>query len=249
MTKPRVLVLDIETSPALVWTYSLYKPVIGIKQVVEPTRMISWAAGWAGERKTMFGAEWLTGPDFIADIHALWSEADALVGWNSDSFDLGHLRREFRELGLPVPPPVRRIDLMKHVKKDYTFLSNKLDWVSERLTGDNKIDVNMMTQYIRIIQGDEKAMRETERYNRKDVALTRDLYHMLEPELAQALNRGLFVGEDVACPKCGAGQDRLERRGYAYTQVSKFRRYVCRDCGSWSRTNVREGATKARHIA
>lgn len=247
MSSPKVLILDVETSPALVWTYSLFKPVIGIDQVVEPTRMICWAAGWADEKRIHFGSEWTDGPDHIVKLHRLWSEADAIVGWNSDAFDLGHIRREFREWGLPVPPPVRQIDLMKHVKKNYTFLSNKLDWVSRRLLDDRKVSVSMMSLYLRILEGDEKAMRKTETYNRKDTKLTRELYRMLEPELAQALNRGLWNGEEICCPKCGSTD--LERRGYAYTQVSKFRRYVCRGCGSWSRTNVREGATRGRHIA
>lgn len=61
--------------------------------------MLSWSAGWYHEPgKTYFKAAWAKGkrgidPDaYTAMLLALWKlldEADFVVGWNSDRFDLG----------------------------------------------------------------------------------------------------------------------------------------------------------------
>jgi DNA polymerase III epsilon subunit-like protein len=44
-------------------------------------------------------------------------EADAVVGYNSKSFDMKHLNREFVLAGYPPPPPYTDIDLMNVVKQ------------------------------------------------------------------------------------------------------------------------------------
>jgi transposase-like protein len=48
---------------------------------------------------------------------------------------------------------------------------------------------------------------------------------------------GALSGEHLRCPNCGSVD--IERRGYAYTTVSRFQRFVCKSCGKWSRSNKR----------
>ena len=37
----------------------------------------------------------------------------------------------------------------------------------------------------------------------------------------------------MVCPNCASSN--LGKRGFTYTNVSKFQRYICKDCGAWSR--------------
>lgn len=74
------------------------------------------------------------------------------------------------------------------------------------------------------------------KYNMKDVTELEELYEKVKPWILSHPHMGLFVegdGDEDVCSRCKSTA--LVRKGYAYTKVSKFRRYKCRDCGGWSR--------------
>ena len=48
---PKVLVIDIETSPNVVYAWGLWDQNIGISQVIEPSRVLCFAAKWVGQKK------------------------------------------------------------------------------------------------------------------------------------------------------------------------------------------------------
>jgi hypothetical protein len=236
----------LETSPALVYTWGLWQQNISIGQVVEPTRVICFAARWHGEKSSaMFSAEW-SGETTMHDLlHELLTEADAVCHWNGDTFDLPHIRRELLEHGYPPLPPIRSIDLLKHVKRNYRFLSNKLDWVSGELLGEHKTKHEGFGLWRRVLAGDEKARALMERYNKRDVILTDRLLTLLRPHLDTMLpTAGLFSEAERCCPKCG--RNTLQKRGFHYTTVSKFQRFQCTSCGAWSRGGLRVGKVDVR---
>ena len=57
MPKPRLLLLDIETSPAIVYCWRLHDENIGIDQIISPGRTICWGAKWYGERPMYYADE------------------------------------------------------------------------------------------------------------------------------------------------------------------------------------------------
>jgi hypothetical protein len=60
---PRILTLDIETSPMIVWTFSLFKPFISFEQIIEHTRVICWAASGTAKTRVIFRSEYHHGRD------------------------------------------------------------------------------------------------------------------------------------------------------------------------------------------
>ena len=54
----KVLTIDIETSPHLAYTFSTRQAYITPIQVVEPTRMLSFAAKWEGKPQVIFESEY-----------------------------------------------------------------------------------------------------------------------------------------------------------------------------------------------
>ena len=52
--EPRVLTIDIETSPHLAYTFSMYDANISADMVVRPSRVLCFAAKWLDERQVMF---------------------------------------------------------------------------------------------------------------------------------------------------------------------------------------------------
>lgn len=237
---PKVLTIDLETSPALVWTWSLWKPVIGIEQVEEPTRMICFTAAWE-TGKVMFHSEWTDGTENMLDaLYALLSEADVVQHWNGTSFDEPHIRRELLEAGYPPLPPFKTVDLMQWVKRNTRFLSNKLDWVAQRLLADRKKKHEGFTLWLKVLRGDPVAQKRMEVYAKQDTALTRRLGQKLRPYIASFPHAGLYtITDDVIC-RCGS--DNLERRGAYYAKTFTYQRYRCRDCGAWNRGRKNVGA-------
>ena len=52
----------------------------------------------------------------------------------------------------------------------------------------------------------------------------------------------LYVAEDesglLRCPRCANAT--LQKRGFHMTKVSRFQRYQCQTCGTWSRGGKRD---------
>jgi len=54
VSAPRILVLDIETSPNLAWVWGMWDQNVGINQLVESQTVLCFAARWLGEKKVHF---------------------------------------------------------------------------------------------------------------------------------------------------------------------------------------------------
>ena len=77
---PKVLTLDIETSPHLAWSFSLWNTTISPDMIVEPSRVLCFAAKWLTGSKVMLFSEWEHGHDeMIRQAHRLIDECDILV--------------------------------------------------------------------------------------------------------------------------------------------------------------------------
>src|SRR3546814_5924754 len=93
--------------------------------------------------------------------------------------------------------------------------------------------------WLAYMRGDEKAWKEMEEYNIVDTLSVRDVYHAMRPWIRNHANLAVHIEADtVVCPKCGGNH--LHRRGYAYTNVGKYARYQCVDCGGWARSRYTE---------
>lgn len=237
---PRILVLDIETSPSLVYVWGLYKQNIYLNQIVEPTRVICFAAKWLGEDQLIIAGEnELTHRELIQRAFELLDQADAVITFNGDNFDIPHLNREFMEYGLGRPAPFQSIDLYKVVKKHHRFLSNKLAWITERLELSGKLEHEGFDLWRRCMEGDPIAWAIMLAYNGQDVVTTEELYYALLVWIDNHPNMNLFKppSDTPVCPKCE--QDALQKRGTRKTKVSVFQRYQCQACGSWHSSGKR----------
>jgi predicted RNA-binding Zn-ribbon protein involved in translation (DUF1610 family) len=84
------------------------------------------------------------------------------------------------------------------------------------------------------MKGDRKAWRQMVKYCKHDVKLLEKLYIMIRPYVSNHPNYNLYQGVvNEICPNCG--EKELERRGFDYTSQGKYQRYVCKQCGKWSR--------------
>jgi hypothetical protein len=204
-----------------------------------------FAAQWHGKKKVEVHSEWDEG-GWSGMIRAAWSvfdSAEYVVSYNGASFDSAHLRAAWAELGMPPPSPWREIDLYRTVKK-FRWPSRKLEFVCKQLGLEHKTDPGGFKTWTDILDGEGKvrdaARKRMAAYCANDVKITTALYFRILPWI-DGLAVPLFTGEDeaaMACNRCGS--EDLQRRGWAYTTTTKYRRWRCNDCGGWARSRKSE---------
>lgn len=230
----KILMIDIETTPMTAHTWGLWQQNVSLKQIIDHTEVMCFGARWYGKKKVVFKSTHHHGKkEMLEEIHKLLDEADAVVGWNSASFDVKHLNREFLEAGMTPPSPFRNIDLMRVVKHNFRFPSNKLDYVAQKLGVGAKVQHSGFELWVKCMADDQKAWAEMKKYQIQDVDLLIDLYEKLLPWIHNHPSFNLHNGIEISCTNCGS--EHLERRGFHTTIAGKYQRYQCKDCGRWLR--------------
>lgn len=230
----KILFLDLETTPNLAHVWGLWNQNVAITQLVAPTEVLCFGARWHGSKQVLFKSVHHDGKKAMLDaMHEVMSEADIIIGWNSQSFDVKHMHREFLENGYTPPAPHKDIDLMRVVKQQFKFPSNKLDYVAQRLGIGSKTQHTGFQLWLDCMNGNDKAWRLMKRYQIQDVNLLVDLYEVLKPWIKTAVNVAAHNEVHKGCRNCGSTQ--LHKRGTAITGKGKYQRYQCKDCGTWNK--------------
>lgn len=227
--KPKILILDIETKPALAYVWKLFDETIGLDQLVEPSRIICWAAKWHGKPEVFFRDDRSGSYSMLEPLHRLLNEADAVVTFHGDKFDLPKIMGEFLEVGLPPPPPITSIDLRKTVKK-LGLQSNKLAFVVEFFKIGKKIKTDF-TLWLGVMKGDLKSWAKMRRYNIRDVRETDKTYRKLRPYIVNHPFLGTGTGAN-RCSKCGSYS--VQSRGTRRTKTMAIDRLYCKKCTGWT---------------
>lgn len=251
MTHTKVLLFDIECSMAKAYTYGLFDQNIPITNIIEHPRMIAFTAKWLGDKKVYAFSEYhQSRKEMLDEMWAFLDEADVVAGWNSKRFDVKWVNSEFMVEKMTPPSPYKQIDLMQEVKKNARFLSGKLDYISERLLNDKKLEYNMAKMWVKVDNPEtSEAERKKEwdamiRYAKKDTALLDPIFEELRPWIKMPHP---IVSGDNLCRNCGSGD--LQRRGFARTFNGSYQRYWCRKCGAWSRGITRTPDTNMRNVS
>lgn len=231
----RILLLDIETAPNIVHVWGLWQQNVGINQIIASGYVMCWAAKWYKGEEVFFDSIEKSKPKKMLErIHRLISEADVVVHYNGKSFDMPTLNKEFLTLGMLPPPPYKQIDLCLTAKREFRFPSNKLEYIARHLKIGEKVKHEGHELWISCMNHDDGAWRRMETYNKQDVMLLESMYERLRPWVRSHPTHGVYDESGVlVCPACGSA--RLQRRGWYRTQVNKYVRLVCKDCGTWSR--------------
>lgn len=232
----KILILDIETAPNLVYTWGLWKQNIPLSNIVEASKILCWSAKWLNGKEMYFSSLETDSPEkMLSKIWELLDEADVVVSYNGKKFDLPRLNNEFRKYGFPPPSPYKQVDLYLVVKSAFNLLSNKLEYVVKYFKLGEKGKTGGMELWIGCMHGDAKSWKKMGFYNKKDVSLTEKVYKHVLPWVSNHPNHGLFTGDEFGCPNCGS--HKVQRRGTTTTSAHIYQRYQCMNpkCGKWSR--------------
>ena len=225
----KVLILDIETRPATAFIWRAYgEQHIGVEQIIDPGGTICIGAKWLGDKEIFLFSDWEHGhKEMISSIYAMMSEADAVITYNGDKFDLPKLQGDFLLEGFKMPPPITSIDVVKTVRK-FGFFVNRLAFIGPYLKVGAKIKHEGFELWVKVMNGEVKAQNKMAKYCKQDVLLLEELYL----KIRGFIRNHPHLGEDAA--ECGAcDSNRLHSRGWRRTKYFKVQRLQCQGCGAW----------------
>jgi len=219
----------------MAYVWGLFKQNVGLNQLIQPGRILCWAAKWYKEKGIYFAAEWseyrqVDGNAMIPQLHALLSEADAVVTYNGNKFDLPKIHGEVLALGLPPIPPSPSIDLYTTCRR-LGYPSGKLAYVARHLGLGAKGQTAGFDTWVGAMEGIESDQRVMERYNKQDVRLLERLYTKLRPYIKTHPYLGDAEQGGANCPACGSKH--VQKRGFLRSRTLLTQRLNCQGCGHW----------------
>lgn len=230
-SKAKILLLDIETAPNVVYVWSLWKPIIPVDQIISTSRVLCWSARWQDKSKIISGAEWLPGGQkkMLKDMYNLLHECQMVVHYNGKAFDIPKLNKDFLMHGFTPPAPYKQVDLIETSRKKFAFLSNSLKHIASELRlREQKRTHRGFKLWVKCMEGDKQAQKEMLEYNRGDVKTLAELYQKFLPWIDAHPNVAAYTGED-GCPRCGSVNYRPADDVLAV--VKKYPGYTCNSCG------------------
>ncbi len=248
MNEAKILILDIETAPNLAYVWDIWNQNISLNQIHKDWFILSWAAKWLGSNE-MFSDSLFNYPStfkkdkeddskIIKSVFKLLDEADIVVAHNGDKFDIPRLYTRALIHGINPPSPIRTIDTVKIARKVFGFTSNKLDYIAGFLDIGHKLKHPGMEMWLACMSGDPAAWEKMVKYNEQDVRLLEKVYIKLRPWHKWHPNLGLYVDDSSnapVCPKCGSNNIIKDGTRTMKTNMSKYQRYYCKNCGAYSR--------------
>lgn len=226
----KILVLDIETKPAQAYVWRAYgEQNIGVEQIIDPGSIICVGAKWLGDNQTHLFSDWEHGHEaMLKEIWIMMNEADAVLTYNGDKFDLPKLQGEFLLHGFGPTPPLTSIDVVKAVRK-FGFFVNRLAFIGPFLGVGAKVKHEGFDLWVKVMQGDVRAQRKMAKYCKQDVRLLEKLYLKVRPFIKN--HPHLRANAQHVCGACGSRH--IQKRGFTYTKMYKVQRLQCTSCGSW----------------
>ena len=243
----RIGIIDIETKPVTAYVWGLWKQNVGLNQIVEDWGILTYSFKWLGEEEVYWDSTENDEDEgrLLTGLWALLDEADIVVAHNGDRFDVPKINAKLLEYDIEPYSPLKKIDTLKVVKSNFNLTSNKLDYVSQYLGFEGKMEHEGFALWQGCMDGDPDCWSRMVEYNIQDVLELENVYVKIRPWITNHPNVGLYDDKDnTVCPKCGGTH--IHFRGYAYTGVSKFRRFQCQECGGWGRLAVNELSKEKR---
>ena len=240
--QPKVLVFDIETAPLKAFVWSMWQHGVGLSQVRDDWYVMSWSAKWLGDDEVFYDdirdsyAE-EDDSELLRGIWKLLNEADAVITQNGKKFDVKKLNARFVIHGFQPPSSFKHIDTLQIAKRKFGFTSNKLEYMTDKLCKTYKKlkhgKFPGQELWNECLKGNMEAWEEMEEYNRYDVLSLEELYLIFRSWDNTHPNFSLYNNDEEVVCKCGSHN--IVKDGYTYTNLSRFQRYRCQDCGAESR--------------
>ena len=239
----KILIVDIETAPKLAYVWGFWNTNVGLNQTLSSTYIMSYAAKWLGDEGVAYAETRDENDQILCEqLSAYFDSADIVIAHNGSKFDIPIVRARSVLHGIKPWSPIKEIDTLKVAKKEFRFDRNSLAYLADFLGVEEKGEHKEFPGFelwSECIKGNPAAWREMRKYNIQDVETLEQVYLKLRPWIRNHPNLGVLAEDDrPLCPKCGCPH--VQYRGYVTTNVGKYRKFQCNECGGWGRTRFTE---------
>lgn len=225
MMKPNILVLDIETMPAVSFHWKSWDENISMDQMREPSRVYSCGMHWLDTSEWLY-AEASTPvlePAMYEFVHREMAKADAIVTYNGDKFDLPRLTSGFIDHNLPALGKLTSIDCIKFIRT-LKLPYNSLAYALQHYKLGKKVKTDGFQLWRDVYFGDEKARKKMQRYCMGDVRGLANLYKRIRGHIKNHPD----LSGGTGCPVCLS--DRALPMDPRYTKLYTIEKRACCDC-------------------
>lgn len=262
MSEPKIIFFDIETIPNLpkaleVWCQLSNYPFQTMKATV--TSIICVGYKELHSKKTHCINAWDYPEKWAKDInddsevckaiHKVLSEADAVVTHNGQRFDWRHIQTRFLVHGLKPLPNIPHIDTCLLARKNLLSFNNKLGYLGDWLVKDTKLENGGWDLWVKVSKRVKSAQKLMAKYCKQDVILLEKVFIKFRPFVKNLPNRNLdrdhkkIMAGTYVCATCGSTD--ITGNGWRYTTTKKYRRVVCKQCGSSGRLDAKDRNPRA----
>lgn len=247
----KTLLIDVETYPHLVWVWDVWDQNVAPSQIERRGGILCFASKWLGRRGTEFRSIKKDGrAAMIRRIHALLNEADAVISYNGQRFDIPRLEQEFFLAKMKPPAPFAHIDLYKTAKR-FKLPHSKFETLLNVTGHGGKVEHEGFRLWRKCMGGPwypgiertapstyERAWRTMERYNKTDTEKMEPLYRDMLPWIKNHPNVNLYAGrrfdrERPRCPTCGGTRVNVSK--YKVAKTRRYTQWQCQNskCGQY----------------
>lgn len=232
----KILVLDIETAPMLLWGYGMYDQNFSPAQIEQDGYLLSYAAKWLGEDEVIYRDQRNVKPmsndrSLIADLRELLNKADIVVTQYGSKFDAPTINARITDYEIKPPASYKHLDTKTIAKKHFKLPSYGLEYMSHRFNKKHKKESHAEFPGIKLqlecMRGNPAAWDCMERYNKTDVLATEELYLVFRP-WDGTVNFGVWSGSELCA--CGGEYVKVEGKP-VYAASGMYTRYSCEKCG------------------
>lgn len=241
--KPVIGIFDVETLPLKIegHLWAIHDQYIPHTMIKDSWRMLGWAGKYLTDSKVysqvMTPKEALardsqrvvqTARDFLDSL-------DIVIWHNGTEFDAKIMNSELAYYRM-APLHYRGIDTLQIIRSTFKLPSYKLDYVNDYFGISRKIHNDGQVLWDKCLKGDKKSLEEMKIYNQGDIVANEDLFWTIQPYAKGLPNFSTYKTElkEKTC-NCGGKYIQDKAHPYWYTNLSKFERFVCSNCGSVSR--------------
>jgi uncharacterized protein YprB with RNaseH-like and TPR domain len=228
--EPRILFVDIETSPLVTLAWSRWKA--NAAAVLEESFVMVVAWRWGHEKRThvldlpdfpLYRHDKKSDRELVEHVHQLLSQSDIVISHNGDRFDIKVLLGRMAVHEIPPPPPFKSVDTLK-LSRRFRFSSHSLQEISKLFNLGEKKPHDGIDTWRRAIEGDAKAWRIMREYCAHDVTLLVKLYERLRGYAKSHPDLSWWSRKEY-CPTCRSYD--IEPGGWHKCRLH------CLSCGAW----------------
>lgn len=256
--KPKILLIDIETSPIVSYVWGLFNQFPSVDMVKDEWTILSFCAKWLGAKGVIYHDTWEAkggrndDRNLVKIIWRLLDEADIVIAHNGKRFDVKKINSRCMQLGMKPYSPIKVIDTLLEHRAVAAHTSNKLQWLADKFSPIKKRNhgkfpgFDLHKEYL---NGNPEAREEMRLYNIDDVRSMEYVYLELRPWIAGHPNLALYINPedmkegDHVCPNCGSLDTKYNKPYLAKTNW--YEGYLCRSCGAHFRGRKANPGQKA----